>query len=283
MGGYGSSTRAPAKAPSAAASARAGPDDKPGVKIYMRVDDLETYLDRAEKLGGRRLVPPTDLPGDFGTLRDLRRPGRQPGRPVGLTEAAMSGEPGDDRMRRRPTRRYARSPSPAAAPSCGSSRSDELAAGEIAAAFDVTRTAVSQHLTVLKNAGLLAERRTAPAALPGPAGGAGRTARVPGRHVGLLARPRPPAGRGRTGTDRRPGGGVPDDGGPAARAARAPASMGRKRRAVSSAGDDHDGQVSRRRSVVPLRRPPVRQSTLVRSDRRTRSTRSCARSASGGR
>jgi DNA-binding transcriptional ArsR family regulator len=35
---------------------------------------------------------------------------------------------------------------------------DELAAGEIAAAFDVTRTAVSQHLTVLKNAGLLAER-----------------------------------------------------------------------------------------------------------------------------
>jgi DNA-binding transcriptional ArsR family regulator len=37
--------------------------------------------------------------------------------------------------------------------------SDELAAGEIAAAFDVTRTAVSQHLTVLKNAGLLAERR----------------------------------------------------------------------------------------------------------------------------
>jgi DNA-binding transcriptional ArsR family regulator len=36
---------------------------------------------------------------------------------------------------------------------------DELAAGEIAAAFDVTRTAVSQHVTVLKNAGLLAERR----------------------------------------------------------------------------------------------------------------------------
>jgi DNA-binding transcriptional ArsR family regulator len=36
---------------------------------------------------------------------------------------------------------------------------DELAAGEIAAAFDVTRTAISQHVTVLKNAGLLAERR----------------------------------------------------------------------------------------------------------------------------
>jgi DNA-binding transcriptional ArsR family regulator len=37
----------------------------------------------------------------------------------------------------------------------------ELAAGEIAACFDVTRTAVSQHLTVLKNAGLLSERRVA--------------------------------------------------------------------------------------------------------------------------
>jgi DNA-binding transcriptional ArsR family regulator len=37
---------------------------------------------------------------------------------------------------------------------------DELAAGEIAAAFDVTRTAVSQHLTVLKDAGLLVERRS---------------------------------------------------------------------------------------------------------------------------
>jgi DNA-binding transcriptional ArsR family regulator len=36
---------------------------------------------------------------------------------------------------------------------------DELAAGEIAGAFEVSRTAVSQHLTVLKNAGLLDERR----------------------------------------------------------------------------------------------------------------------------
>jgi DNA-binding transcriptional ArsR family regulator len=37
----------------------------------------------------------------------------------------------------------------------------ELSAGEIAGCFDVTRTAVSQHLTVLKNAGLLSERRLA--------------------------------------------------------------------------------------------------------------------------
>jgi DNA-binding transcriptional ArsR family regulator len=38
-------------------------------------------------------------------------------------------------------------------------REGELAAGDIAAHFDVTRPAVSQHLTILKNAGLLRERR----------------------------------------------------------------------------------------------------------------------------
>lgn len=37
----------------------------------------------------------------------------------------------------------------------------ELSAGEIAGFFDVTRSAVSQHLTVLKNAGLLSERKVA--------------------------------------------------------------------------------------------------------------------------
>jgi DNA-binding transcriptional ArsR family regulator len=36
---------------------------------------------------------------------------------------------------------------------------DELSAGEIAEHFDVTRPAVSQHLTILKSAGLIAERR----------------------------------------------------------------------------------------------------------------------------
>jgi len=38
-------------------------------------------------------------------------------------------------------------------------RDDELSAGAIAAHFDVTRPAVSQHLTVLKEAGLVDERR----------------------------------------------------------------------------------------------------------------------------
>lgn len=38
-------------------------------------------------------------------------------------------------------------------------RRSEVSAGDIARHFDVSRPAISQHLTVLKNAGLLAERR----------------------------------------------------------------------------------------------------------------------------
>jgi DNA-binding transcriptional ArsR family regulator len=38
-------------------------------------------------------------------------------------------------------------------------RDRELSAGEIAARFDVTRPTISQHLTVLKDAGLVSERR----------------------------------------------------------------------------------------------------------------------------
>lgn len=38
-------------------------------------------------------------------------------------------------------------------------RDGELSAGQIAAEFDVSRPAISQHLTVLKEAGLLTERR----------------------------------------------------------------------------------------------------------------------------
>jgi hypothetical protein len=39
-----------------------------GVKIYMRVDDLDAYLERAEKLGGTKVQDPTELPGGFGTI-----------------------------------------------------------------------------------------------------------------------------------------------------------------------------------------------------------------------
>jgi DNA-binding transcriptional ArsR family regulator len=38
-------------------------------------------------------------------------------------------------------------------------RDNELSAGEISAHFDVTRPAISQHLAVLKEAGLVSERR----------------------------------------------------------------------------------------------------------------------------
>jgi DNA-binding transcriptional ArsR family regulator len=38
-------------------------------------------------------------------------------------------------------------------------RDEELSAGEIAAEFEVSRPAISQHLTVLREAGLLSERR----------------------------------------------------------------------------------------------------------------------------
>ena len=61
-----------------------GPSDTPGdtgVKVYVSVDDLDAYLHRAEQLGGRRLVPPTDLPGDFGRFALLADPDRNP---VGL-------------------------------------------------------------------------------------------------------------------------------------------------------------------------------------------------------
>jgi predicted enzyme related to lactoylglutathione lyase len=51
------------------------------VKIYIRVDDLDAYLDRAEKLGGQRLVPPMDLPGDFGRFAIFTDPD---GNQVGL-------------------------------------------------------------------------------------------------------------------------------------------------------------------------------------------------------
>jgi predicted enzyme related to lactoylglutathione lyase len=49
--------------------------------IYMRVDDLQAYLDKAERLGGKTLVPPTALPGDFGSFAMFADPD---GQAVGL-------------------------------------------------------------------------------------------------------------------------------------------------------------------------------------------------------
>ena len=71
----------------------------------------------------------------------------------------MSGEPGDERMEAATDEALRALAEPRRRAILRLVAQDELAAGEIAAAFDVTRTAVSQHLTVLKHAGLLSERR----------------------------------------------------------------------------------------------------------------------------
>jgi hypothetical protein len=52
-----------------------------GVKIYMRVGDLDAFLERAEKLGGTRVQPPTKLPGDAGSIAVFTDPD---GNQVGL-------------------------------------------------------------------------------------------------------------------------------------------------------------------------------------------------------
>lgn len=57
------------------------PDAPGGTTVYVRVDDLQAYLDRAERLGGRTLVPPMALPGDYGTIAVFADPD---GHPVGL-------------------------------------------------------------------------------------------------------------------------------------------------------------------------------------------------------
>jgi predicted enzyme related to lactoylglutathione lyase len=61
-----------------------GPSMRPGdtgVKVYVRVADLDAYLDRATELGGRRLVEPTKLAGDYGSFAVFADPD---GNPVGL-------------------------------------------------------------------------------------------------------------------------------------------------------------------------------------------------------
>lgn len=42
------------------------------VTIYAQVEDLQAYLDKAEKLGGKTVVPPTQVPnaGAFAWLSD---------------------------------------------------------------------------------------------------------------------------------------------------------------------------------------------------------------------
>src|ERR1700722_7299655 len=37
------------------------------VRVYLQVPDLQEYLDKAEKLGGKTVMPPTEMPG-AGTM-----------------------------------------------------------------------------------------------------------------------------------------------------------------------------------------------------------------------
>ncbi len=44
----------------------------PGVIFYVAVEDLQASLDRAESLGGKTVVPPTEIPGvvTFAVMSD---------------------------------------------------------------------------------------------------------------------------------------------------------------------------------------------------------------------
>jgi predicted enzyme related to lactoylglutathione lyase len=57
------------------------------VTFYVNVDDLQAYLDRAAKLGGKTLVPPTEVPG-MGRFAWLADP---EGTIVGLWKAHAQG------------------------------------------------------------------------------------------------------------------------------------------------------------------------------------------------
>jgi predicted enzyme related to lactoylglutathione lyase len=43
------------------------------VTVYVEVDDLQNYLDKAEGLGGKMIIPPTEVPemGSFAWFADI--------------------------------------------------------------------------------------------------------------------------------------------------------------------------------------------------------------------
>ena len=52
--------------------------------LYVQVDDVQAYLDKAKALGGKMLVPPVDIPsGKFAWMEDLE------GNTVGLFKPAQ--------------------------------------------------------------------------------------------------------------------------------------------------------------------------------------------------
>ena len=68
MGGFG---LVDTGAGDAAISGGIGPEATPGeagVRIYVRVDDLDAYLERATHLGGKKLSDPIELPDGYGRI-----------------------------------------------------------------------------------------------------------------------------------------------------------------------------------------------------------------------
>ncbi len=53
---------------------------KPHVSVYVHVDDLQEYLDKAEQLGGKTIQPPTPIP-PHGSVAMFTDP---EGNPIGL-------------------------------------------------------------------------------------------------------------------------------------------------------------------------------------------------------
>src|SRR5690242_15555365 len=82
MGGYGIvDTGAGENAVGGGIGPSGGADDPVGVKIYLKVDDLEKYLTRAEQLGGKRVGELIELPDGWGTVATFTDPD---GNPVGI-------------------------------------------------------------------------------------------------------------------------------------------------------------------------------------------------------
>ncbi|MFV1857983.1 MAG: VOC family protein [Anaerolineales bacterium] len=62
------------------------PDGFPGhVTFYVEVDDLQAYLDKAENLGGKTIMPPMDTPGQVSVALFAD----QEGNTVGLLKGKM--------------------------------------------------------------------------------------------------------------------------------------------------------------------------------------------------
>lgn len=57
-----------------------------GVTFYVEVDDPAAFLERAGKLGGKTVVPPTEIPGSGPTFAFFADPG---GHVVGLSRGAV--------------------------------------------------------------------------------------------------------------------------------------------------------------------------------------------------